>query len=380
MHETLDPRLQLHKGAVVGDVGNTAAVLRARRILRRHAFPRIGLELLHAQADTLRVGVEADDLHAHRHADLQRLGGVVDAAPRDIGDMQQPIDAAEIHERTVVGDVLDHAVQDHAFLEALDQLAALFGARLFKHGAARNNDVAARAVHLEDLERLRLAHQRAHIAHRTDIDLRAGQEGHGAAEIDGEPALDAAIDRAVDAHLRFERLLERGPGLLAAGLLARQHDRAVTVLVPLDEQLDDVAGLHFRLGAGRAEFLEGNAALALQTDIDDGEFVGQANDAASDDGAVKAAVLAEGLVEQGRKIFVGTRGCGGHRVSVFLNGPLRRARSALRAFEKARRARAAHSGSAQAGLRIAQPTSGTRGRTERRSPRGVKGNDGAAAS
>ena len=104
------------------------------------------------------------------------------------------------------------------------------------------------------------------------------------------------------------------------------------------------------------------------------------DDAASDDGAVKAAVLAEGLVEQGRKIFVGTRGCGGHRVSVFLNGPLRRARSALRAFEKARRARAAHSGSAQAGLRIAQPTSGTRGRTERRSPRGVKGNDGAAAS
>jgi hypothetical protein len=32
---------------------------------------------------------------------------VVDALPRDIGDMQQTIDAAQIHERTVIGDVLD---------------------------------------------------------------------------------------------------------------------------------------------------------------------------------------------------------------------------------------------------------------------------------
>ena len=228
---------------------------------------------------------------------------MVDAAPRDVGDVQQAVDAAEIDERAVVGDVLHHAVEDHAFLQALDQLAALLGAGLFQHGAAGDDDVAARAVHLQDLERLRRAHQRADVAHRADIDLAAGQEGDGAAEIDGEAALDPAVDRAVDALLGLERLFQVGPGLLAAGLLARQHDGAVAVLVALDIKLDEVAGLDLRLGAGRAEFLEGDAALGLQADIDDGEFVGEPEDPAGDDGAVEAGVPAEGLVEEGGEVL-----------------------------------------------------------------------------
>ena len=52
-----------------------------------------------------------------------------------------------------------------------------------------------RAVHLEDLEGLRRAHQRADVAHRADVDLAARQERHGAAEIDGEAALDPAEDQ-----------------------------------------------------------------------------------------------------------------------------------------------------------------------------------------
>ena len=74
VHQALDARLQLHEGAVVGDVGDAAGELGARRILRRHTFPRIGLELLHAEADALGFRVEADDLHLDLLADLQRLG------------------------------------------------------------------------------------------------------------------------------------------------------------------------------------------------------------------------------------------------------------------------------------------------------------------
>ena len=171
--------------------------LRADRVLGGDAFPRIGLELLHAERDALGLRIEADDLHLDVLADLQRLGRMVDAAPRDVGDVQQAVDAAEIDERAVVGDVLDDALEHLAFLERGDQLGARFGAGLFEHGAARDDDVAARAVHLEDLERLRRAHQRADVAHRTDVDLRARQERDGAAEIDGEAALDAAEDDAV---------------------------------------------------------------------------------------------------------------------------------------------------------------------------------------
>src|SRR6185312_3990541 len=60
---------------------------------------------------------------------------------------------------------------------------------------------------------------------------------------------------------------------------------------------------HVRLRAGRAEFLEGDTALRLQADIDDGEFVGEADDAAGDDRAVEAAVTSQGFIEERGKVL-----------------------------------------------------------------------------
>jgi hypothetical protein len=119
------------------------------------------LQLLHAQADAVGFLVDLDDLHLDGLADRQDLGRMVDAAPRHVGDVQQAVDAAEIDEGTVFGDVLDHAVDSVAFGEALDEFGALFGAGFFQDRTARHDDVAAALVHLEDLERLLDAHQRA---------------------------------------------------------------------------------------------------------------------------------------------------------------------------------------------------------------------------
>jgi len=217
--------------------------------------------------------------------------------------MQQAVDATEVHEGAVVGDVLHHAVQDHAFLEALDQLAALLRTGFFQHRAARHHDVPARAVHLEDLEGLRGAHQRADIAHRADIHLRTGQERDRAAEVHGEATLHAPEDHAIHADLRGEGLFQVGPGFLAPRLLARQDDGAVPVLVALDEQLDQVAGLHLGLHARGGEFLEGHAPLALQADIDDGNIVIHADDLAGDDRSGKPGVGAKRFVEKGGEIL-----------------------------------------------------------------------------
>ena len=180
------------------------------------------------------------------------------------------------------------------------------------------------------MERLRGTHQRSDIAHGADIDLAAGQERDRAAQIDRKAALDAAIDRAVHAQLRFERLFQVRPGFLATRLFARQHDGAVTIFVALDIKLDHIAGLDVRLGAGRAEFLQRDAPFGLQADIDDREFVGQANHATGDDRAVKAGVAAQGFVEERGEIFahemvlLGRRGpCGGgccHVVDIFRYG------------------------------------------------------------
>jgi hypothetical protein len=48
MDQTFNPRLQLHEGAVVGDVGDATLEGRGDRIFRLGAVPGIGLQLLHA--------------------------------------------------------------------------------------------------------------------------------------------------------------------------------------------------------------------------------------------------------------------------------------------------------------------------------------------
>jgi len=213
--------------------------------------------------------------------------------------------AAQVHERAVVGDVLDHAFADLALLQLADQLGALLGAGFFQDGATRDDDVAARTVHLEDGEGLLLAHQRADVAHRADVDLRARKEGAGAAQVDGEAALHAADDRAHDRLLLGEHHFQAGPGFFALGLLAAQHGLAQGVLETLEEHLDRVADLQGRLAVlVDAEFLDQDAAFGLQTDVDDGEVLLDANDLAVDDGAFgEVAGAAHRGVEEGREVI-----------------------------------------------------------------------------
>ena len=157
--------------------------------------------------------------------------------------MQEAVDAAQVHECAVVGDVLDRPVDDLALFEVLHQFLTLFGARLFQHGAARNDDVAAPAIHFQDLEGLLIVHQRRHVADRTNVDLRTRQEGHGAVEIDGEAALDLIEDDALHLFVVLEGLFELAPAFLAARLVAREHGFAERIFNPFEIDLDGIADL-----------------------------------------------------------------------------------------------------------------------------------------
>src|SRR5712691_7186445 len=316
--EALDAGLELHEGAVVGDVGDAALEARAHRELRLDPLPRIGEELLHAQRDAVGLVVDLDDLDLHLLADIQHFRRVIDAPPRDVGDVQEAVDAAEVDEGAVVGDVLDDAVDDLAFLEVLHQLLALLGAGLLEHGAARHHDVAAPAVHLQDLERLRHVHQRRHVADRPDVDLAARQKRHRAVEIDGEAALDLIEDDALDLFVAVEGLFQLAPALLAPRLVAREHGFAERVLHPLEIDLDRVADLDVGLPARSREFAQRDASLGFGADIDDGEVLLDADDRPLDDGALLRAALGKGLFEQFREIFARRRGGtdgGGHEHS-----------------------------------------------------------------
>ena len=218
--QTFDARLQFHEGAVVGDVGDAALETGADRELGLDALPRIVEQLLHAERDAVGLVIDLDDLDLHLLADIEHLGRMIDPAPGDIGDVQQAVDAAEVDEGAVVGDVLDHAVDDLTFFEVLHQFLALLGSRLLQHGAAGHHDVAAAAIHFQNLERLVDVHQRGDVADRPDVDLAARQEGHRAVEIDGEAALDLVEDDAGDLLVVLERGLQLAPAFLAPRLVA----------------------------------------------------------------------------------------------------------------------------------------------------------------
>ena len=230
---------------------------------------------------------------------------MVDALPGDIRDVEQAVDAAEIDESAVVGQVLHHALEHLAFLQAGDEFGTGFRTALLEHGAARHHDVAAGAIHLQDLERLRRAHQRADIAHRTDVHLAAGQEGHGAGEVDGEAALHAAEDHAGDALVLLEVPLELRPGFFAARLLAAEHGFAMLVFHALEIDLDQIADLDLGLLSGRGEFLEGDPPFRLQAHIDQHGVGFDRDDGALDHGAFEAARSAEGFLQQRGKILFG---------------------------------------------------------------------------
>ena len=90
--------------------------------------------------------------------------------------MQQAVDAAEVDEGAIVGEVLDGAVDDLAFGEVGDDLMALLGPALLEHRAAGDDDIAAPAIDLQDLERLRDIHQRRDRANRADVDWLRGRK------------------------------------------------------------------------------------------------------------------------------------------------------------------------------------------------------------
>src|SRR6185437_4276359 len=232
--EALDAGEQLHEGAVVGDAHHLALDLLAGREGFLRQVPRVLLGLLQAQGDALGLGVVLEDLDGHLVADLEQLLRVRDPAPAHVGDVEQAIDAAEVDEGAVLGDVLDGALDDHALGEGLERLGLHLVALALEEHAPREHDVAALLVELDDLELVGLPDQLVQVANRAQVDLRAGEEGlDPAADGDREAALHALADGPFDELVRLAGVRDLIPDLHLVGFFLRQGHEAVVVLAAL---------------------------------------------------------------------------------------------------------------------------------------------------
>src|SRR6266702_523351 len=304
VHQAVDALLDLDERAVVGERHHLARHAGADRVLLVGAVPRVLLDLLQAQADALAGGVELEDHHPHFLADLEHLRRVADAAPAHVGDVEQAVDAAQVDEGAVVGEVLHHALQDGALLQVLERLLLQLLALLLEEHAAREDDVAALLVELDDLELELLADELVEVPHRADVDLRPGQERLHA-DVDGEAALHAPDDDALDELVALARGRDLVPDAHLVGLLLGEDDHPGVILPGLDEHLDLVAHLDGRLRAGRGdELVDGHLPFGLVADVDDGIVLGQLDDGSADDLALLDLAAARlTLREQGGEVF-----------------------------------------------------------------------------
>src|SRR6202041_321385 len=230
--ETFDALLELNERAVVGDRKHAAANLSADRIALGCVEPRIRRELLESERDALLVLVELQHLHLDLVANVDEVAGMGQAAPAHIRDMEQAIEAAQIDECAVVGEVLDGTSGDAALFESRERDRLLGVLLLFEQLLAADNDVAALLVQLDDADFNLGADVAVQIADRTDFDLRTRQKRLDA-DVDGQTTLDPAKNHALDGCFVVCRLLELVPHLVAERLFVADQVAALG-LFPLD--------------------------------------------------------------------------------------------------------------------------------------------------
>src|SRR5262249_40175920 len=100
-----------------------------------------------------------------------------------------------------------------------------------------------------------------------------------------------------DLFIALEGFLELAPAFLAAGLVARQHSFAERGFNPFEIDLDGVADLDLGHPAGTREFPHWNAALGLQSNIDDRDIPFDGDNGAFDDRTLLQMTVTEGFID-----------------------------------------------------------------------------------
>src|SRR5438270_2509171 len=101
--QSLDALLELDEGAIVSDADHASAYVRTDRITMRRVKPGVGSELFESQRHALFVLIEFQHFDLYLIAYVHQIPRMCQAAPRHVGDMQQAINSAKVHERAILG-------------------------------------------------------------------------------------------------------------------------------------------------------------------------------------------------------------------------------------------------------------------------------------
>ena len=150
--------------------------------------------MFETQGDTFLTLFEVEDNDVDLLVEFNHFGRMVDTAPREVGDVDETVQTAEIDECTVGNDVLDSTFQDLADFEFADDLSLLGFDFSLDESLVGNDNVLVVVVDLDNLELHSLANIHIEVADLLDIDLGTRQKGFDTEDVHDETAFGLALD------------------------------------------------------------------------------------------------------------------------------------------------------------------------------------------
>ena len=211
--------LYLNECTIVGDDNNLAFHVVAHLQVRVESIPWVRSELLQTECYALLLVVEVKDNDVDLLVELNHLVGIVNAAPRQVCDVDESVYATKVDEYAVGGDVLDSSLEDLTLLQLRDNLLLLGLKLCFDEGLVGNYDVAELLVDFHNLEFHGLANELIVVAYGVNVNLASRQECLDTEHVNNHATLSAALDVTLNDFLIVECSVDTLPALAQAGLL-----------------------------------------------------------------------------------------------------------------------------------------------------------------
>ena len=269
MDQSVNTGQDLGKGAEGHELDNLDGSNTADLVLCGELSPGVAVGILVAQGDLALLAVEVDDVNVNLVAHGDDFGGLVDAAPAQLGHMDHAVDAADVHKCAVAGQGLDHAVVLLADLDLVpDGLGALAALSLGNAADGAHNALTG-LVDLGDLQADGLLQELAQLSVSGQVGLRGGNEHAHALDVDHNAALVLLGDNAFQNGAVLGSGLNVVPALGSVETLLGEHCGAFDVVDSDNDGLNGVANLDgvFDLDAVVGKLGGGNEAGILGAQI-----------------------------------------------------------------------------------------------------------------
>ena len=243
VNQALDALLDANEGAERNELGDLTRNDLAHSVGAGEYAPRIFLGSLQGQGNALAVQIDVQNLNGYLVTNGDNLRWVVDVLPRQLGNVNQAVDTAEIDEGAEVDDGGNNALADLALLQLVQELGANLGLGLLQVRTAGQNNVVALLVQLDDLCFQLLADVRLQVTDATHLNEGCRQEATQA-DIQDEAALDNLDNGTGNRLFLGLQLLDGAPCALVLRALLGQDQATFLVLLGENKCVNLIADLN----------------------------------------------------------------------------------------------------------------------------------------